>query len=233
MEHRNRNAASCEVCSALVARDDGNEEITNLGNMLENVVLSQGSLDQVKSEIGKLNKEAAEIVLAETIHESSPELPNNKCIICFFGKHKNHSYLNPKEAIFLCEDCKYKIACFYTLNVQKWHELLSPRSKKKISLFEHRKEQSPSSASSHKTGRRRRRRGRRISCEKRNRTGRKSYQQVLRQRYENGDPTVGPLGQPSGKFDYLVEYSTVESKSNSLNAFDENLFSPTGWGDTE
>nr|GFA73144.1 putative zinc finger, CCHC-type [Tanacetum cinerariifolium] len=35
---------------------------------------------------------------------------------------------------------------------------------------------------------------------------RKSSQKKLKRRYEKGDPTVGLLGEPSGKFDYYVLY---------------------------
>ena len=35
----------------------------------------------------------------------------------------------------------------------------------------------------------------------------KSSQQMLKERYEAGDPTVGLLGEHSGKFDYYVQYS--------------------------
>ena len=35
---------------------------------------------------------------------------------------------------------------------------------------------------------------------------RKSSQRKLQQRYENGDPTVSLLGEPSGKFDFYVIY---------------------------
>ncbi|GKE51786.1 hypothetical protein Tco_1486942 [Tanacetum coccineum] len=38
----------------------------------------------------------------------------------------------------------------------------------------------------------------------------KSSQQKLKRRYEKGDPTVGLLGEPSGKFDYYVLYPKVE-----------------------
>lgn len=34
----------------------------------------------------------------------------------------------------------------------------------------------------------------------------KSPQQLLQDRYEKGDPQVGLLGEPSGKFDYYVLY---------------------------
>lgn len=34
----------------------------------------------------------------------------------------------------------------------------------------------------------------------------KSQQQIFQERYENGDPEVGLLGDPSGKFDYFVLY---------------------------
>ncbi|GKA69217.1 putative zinc finger, CCHC-type containing protein, partial [Tanacetum coccineum] len=39
---------------------------------------------------------------------------------------------------------------------------------------------------------------------------RKSSQQKLKRRYEKGDPTVGLLGEPSGKFDYYVLYPKAE-----------------------
>nr|GEU41980.1 putative zinc finger, CCHC-type [Tanacetum cinerariifolium] len=39
---------------------------------------------------------------------------------------------------------------------------------------------------------------------------RKSSQQKLKRRYEKGDPTVGLLGEPSGKFDYYVLYTKAE-----------------------
>nr|GEX51999.1 putative zinc finger, CCHC-type [Tanacetum cinerariifolium] len=39
---------------------------------------------------------------------------------------------------------------------------------------------------------------------------RKSSQQILKRRYEKGDPTVGLLGEPSGKFDYYVLYPKAE-----------------------
>nr|GEX01971.1 putative zinc finger, CCHC-type [Tanacetum cinerariifolium] len=39
---------------------------------------------------------------------------------------------------------------------------------------------------------------------------RKSSQQKLKRRYEKDDPTVGLLGEPSGKFDYYVLYPKVE-----------------------
>ncbi|GJR07944.1 hypothetical protein Tco_0790596 [Tanacetum coccineum] len=38
----------------------------------------------------------------------------------------------------------------------------------------------------------------------------KSSQQKLKRRYEKGDPTVGLLGEPSGKFDYYVLYPKAE-----------------------
>lgn len=38
------------------------------------------------------------------------------------------------------------------------------------------------------------------------RKGKKSPQQLLQERYEAGDPEVGLLGDPSGKFDYYVLY---------------------------
>nr|GFC54768.1 putative zinc finger, CCHC-type [Tanacetum cinerariifolium] len=38
----------------------------------------------------------------------------------------------------------------------------------------------------------------------------KSLQQKLKRRYEKGDPTVGLLGEPSGKFDYYVLYPKAE-----------------------
>ncbi|GKA06091.1 putative reverse transcriptase domain-containing protein [Tanacetum coccineum] len=41
---------------------------------------------------------------------------------------------------------------------------------------------------------------------------RKSSQQKLKRRYEKGDPTVGLLGEPSGKFDYYVLYPKEEPK---------------------
>nr|GEW47674.1 reverse transcriptase domain, viral movement protein [Tanacetum cinerariifolium] len=39
---------------------------------------------------------------------------------------------------------------------------------------------------------------------------RKSLQQKLKKRYEKGDPTVGLLGEPLGKFDYYVLYPKAE-----------------------
>ncbi|GJZ43210.1 hypothetical protein Tco_0590465 [Tanacetum coccineum] len=39
---------------------------------------------------------------------------------------------------------------------------------------------------------------------------RKSWQQKLKRRYEKGDPTVGLLGESSGKFDYYVLYPKAE-----------------------
>nr|GFB95462.1 putative zinc finger, CCHC-type [Tanacetum cinerariifolium] len=39
---------------------------------------------------------------------------------------------------------------------------------------------------------------------------RKSLQQKLKRRYEKGDPTVGLLAEPSGKFDYYVLYPKAE-----------------------
>ncbi|GJV21390.1 hypothetical protein Tco_1370410 [Tanacetum coccineum] len=39
---------------------------------------------------------------------------------------------------------------------------------------------------------------------------RKSSQQKLKRRYEKGDPIVGLLGEPSGKFDYYVLYQKTE-----------------------
>lgn len=43
--------------------------------------------------------------------------------------------------------------------------------------------------------------------------GRTSQQQYLQQRYKNGDPKIGLLGEPSGKIDYYVLYSK-QKKSN-------------------
>ncbi|KAI4330373.1 hypothetical protein MLD38_028667 [Melastoma candidum] len=48
---------------------------------------------------------------------------------------------------------------------------------------------------------------------------------TLDQRYKLGDPTVGPLVEPSGKFDYIVNNGTSHPKP------DTGLIVPTGWGD--
>ncbi|KAI0512402.1 hypothetical protein KFK09_013041 [Dendrobium nobile] len=217
----------CQVCSTLAVKLDSEEEMTGLGQKLEDVVAIDGTLDQEKSEISEMKKDRVKIddglVLPETIRKSSEEFSENKkCMICFFGNHKNHSDQKSKEEIlFLCEDCKYKIATFYVLHVQKWHELLSPRSRRKINPFEGNKEQSPSCVSSCKTRIRR-------SKKSRKKTGKKSHQQVLWERYENGDPTVGPLGEPSGKFDYIVEYRTEEGKRRLLDTSYDQIVT-TGW----
>ena len=50
----------------------------------------------------------------------------------------------------------------------------------------------------------------------------KSSQQLLRERYENGDPEVGLLGEHSGKFDYYVLYPRYSS-------LDHPPVVPTGW----
>ncbi|KAI4341075.1 hypothetical protein MLD38_025845 [Melastoma candidum] len=47
---------------------------------------------------------------------------------------------------------------------------------------------------------------------------------TLDQRYKLGDPTVGPLGEPSGEFDFIVSYGTSHPKP------DEGPIVPTGWG---
>ncbi|KAL0919857.1 hypothetical protein M5K25_011981 [Dendrobium thyrsiflorum] len=182
-KQKNTKVQGCAVCLTLVVKQDGEEEMTGLGQKLEDVVAIQDTPKQEKSGI-------SEMVLPETIQKTSEEFSENKqCMICFFGNHKNHSDQKSKEDILLCEDCKYKIATFYVLHVQKWQELLSPRSKRKISPFEDNKEQSPPCVSFCGTGRRSR------SKKSRKKTGKKSYQQVLWERYQNGDPTVGPLGE--------------------------------------
>ncbi|ERM95268.1 hypothetical protein AMTR_s00008p00055030 [Amborella trichopoda] len=40
----------------------------------------------------------------------------------------------------------------------------------------------------------------------RTKTKKKSNEQQPRERYENGDPTVGTLGEPIGRYEFLVEY---------------------------
>ncbi|KAK1406169.1 hypothetical protein QVD17_41457 [Tagetes erecta] len=45
-----------------------------------------------------------------------------------------------------------------------------------------------------------------------NQRKKKGSQFTLKQRYEAGDPTVGLLGEPSGKFDYYVLYGDLKPK---------------------
>lgn len=41
---------------------------------------------------------------------------------------------------------------------------------------------------------------------------RKNKKKTIKQRYDEGDPTVGPLGEPFDRFDYLINYSTPKSQ---------------------
>ncbi|KAF3436864.1 hypothetical protein FNV43_RR19617 [Rhamnella rubrinervis] len=50
----------------------------------------------------------------------------------------------------------------------------------------------------------------------------KSSQQLLQERYEDGDREVGLLGAPSGKFEYYVQYSKPDSHN-------QYPIKPTGW----
>lgn len=50
--------------------------------------------------------------------------------------------------------------------------------------------------------------------------GKKSHPQLLQEKYENGDPKVGLLREPSGKFDYYVLYPINKP---------DNLLPPDNW----
>ncbi|KAF3431793.1 hypothetical protein FNV43_RR26529 [Rhamnella rubrinervis] len=56
----------------------------------------------------------------------------------------------------------------------------------------------------------------------RSRKAEKSSQQLLQERYEDGDREVGLLGAPSGKFEYYVRYSKPDSHN-------QYPIKPTGW----
>ena len=50
----------------------------------------------------------------------------------------------------------------------------------------------------------------------------KGSQQLLREKYEDGDSEVGLLGESSGKFEYYVNYSKPSS-------YHHHPIKPTGW----
>ncbi|KAG0482478.1 hypothetical protein HPP92_010562 [Vanilla planifolia] len=139
---------------------------------------------------------------------------NRSCIICFFQMlMREFNGLALEEMIPVCVNCKHKIAHFY---LHKRHETLGPKDKKGYDKEKDLIKNEP------KRGRRRRKRVNR-KC-----------QNDIWQRYRNEDPTVGPLGQLSGKFDYLLNYSrcTSEPIRNPIDPTSYNeLFIPTGWGE--
>ncbi|GKE39534.1 hypothetical protein Tco_1462939 [Tanacetum coccineum] len=58
----------------------------------------------------------------------------------------------------------------------------------------------------------------------------KSSQEKLKRRYEKGNPTIGLLGEPSGKFDYYVLYPKAEPNkkpNNYRSNWHANTISPT------
>ena len=57
-----------------------------------------------------------------------------------------------------------------------------------------------------------RRKGETLEEDYSRRQKKKSTQQILRERYEAGDPEVDLLGEPSGKFDYYVLYPRTQKQ---------------------